>query len=58
VRFDAIDQYALLVELFARAARGGGPGPVPLEDSIRNMAVLDALHRSAKTGRMEPVERV
>ena len=60
VHFDAVDQYAVLVELFARTARGGGgePGPVPLEDSIRNMAVLDALHRSAETGRIEPVARV
>jgi len=58
VHFDAVDQYTILVELFARAAPSGGPGPVPLEDSIRNMAVLDALHRSADAGRIEPVARV
>jgi predicted dehydrogenase len=57
VHFDAVDQYAVLVELFARAARGGGTGPVPLEDTLKNMAVLDALHRSAQSGRIEPVER-
>jgi predicted dehydrogenase len=50
-----VNQYTLLAELFARAARGGGPPPIPLEDSIRNMAVLDALRQSAATGRWEAV---
>jgi predicted dehydrogenase len=53
--FDAVDQYTLLAEHFARAAKTGGPGPVPLEDSIKNMAVLDALQRSAASGRAELV---
>ena len=56
IAFHAVDQYTILAELFARAAVSGGPGPVPLEDSIRNMAVLDALRRSADSGRAEPVE--
>jgi hypothetical protein len=30
-----------------------GTVPVPLEDSIGNMAVLDALFRSAESGRRE-----
>ncbi|HJX66183.1 MAG TPA: Gfo/Idh/MocA family oxidoreductase [Polyangia bacterium] len=55
VSFDPVDQYTLLAEQFARAAETGGPGPVPLEDSIKNMAVLDALQRSATSGRCEPV---
>jgi predicted dehydrogenase len=55
VTFDAVNQYTLLVEAFAEAARSGGPGPIPLEDSIRNMAVLDALRRSAATGHLEAV---
>lgn len=55
IRFDAADQYTILVELFARAATAGGPGPVPLEDSIRTMAVIDALVRSAASGRAEEV---
>ncbi|HJX53418.1 MAG TPA: Gfo/Idh/MocA family oxidoreductase, partial [Polyangia bacterium] len=45
--FDPVDQYTLLAEQFACAAETGGPGPVPLEDSIKNMAVLDALRCSA-----------
>jgi predicted dehydrogenase len=54
--FDPVDQYTVLAEDFARAAQTGGPGPVPLEDSIGNMAVLDALRRSAASGRAESVQ--
>jgi predicted dehydrogenase len=53
--FDPVDQYTLLAEHFARAAKTGGLGPVPLEDSIKNMAVLDALQRSAASGQAELV---
>jgi predicted dehydrogenase len=55
--FDPVDQYTLLAEHFAHAAKTGGPGPIPLEDSIKNMAVLDALQRSAASGRAESMER-
>jgi len=55
--FDAVDQYAILLERFAEAAGSGGPAPVPLEDSVKNMAVLEALARSAKSGRWESPER-
>ena len=54
--FEAINPYTRLVERFAAAATGGGPGPVPLEDSVKNMAALDALSRAAQTGRWEPVQ--
>jgi predicted dehydrogenase len=53
LEFPAVDQYALLAELFARAALTGAPAPVPLEESIANMAVLDALRKSAESGRWE-----
>jgi hypothetical protein len=33
--------------------RGEGEVPVPLVDAIRNMAVIDALFRSAESGRWE-----
>jgi predicted dehydrogenase len=56
--FDPVDQYTILAEHFARAAQAGNPGPIPLEDSIKNMAVLDALRRSAASGRAESVERI
>jgi predicted dehydrogenase len=56
IRFVPVNQYTILAERFARAAEAGGPGPVPLQDSIQNMAVLDALRRSIASGRAEPVE--
>ena len=56
IQFLPANQYTLLAERFARAAEMGGPSPVPLEDSIRNMMVLDALRRSIASGRAESVE--
>lgn len=47
------DQYTIQGDAFSRAIRGEGEVPVPLEDAIRNMAVIDALVRSAKSGRWE-----
>jgi predicted dehydrogenase len=47
------NQYVLQGEQFSRAIREGGPPPVPLEDALRNMAVIDAVFRSAETGRWE-----
>jgi predicted dehydrogenase len=49
----ACDQYTLQGDLFSRAIVEGGAPPVPLEDALRNMAVLDAVFRSAETGRAE-----
>jgi predicted dehydrogenase len=55
IEFPAVNQYTILAQLFARAAATGGPAPIPLEDSIKNMAVLDALRRSAASARWETV---
>ena len=55
IEFAPVNQYTILAQLFARAAATGGPAPIPLEDSIKNMAVLDALRRSATSGRWETV---
>ncbi len=49
------DQYALLFEAFSRAVRGDGPVPVPPEDAVNNMKVMDALFRSEKTGAWEKI---
>jgi predicted dehydrogenase len=53
IELPAADQYTLQADRFAEAVRGVGTVPVPLEDSIGNMAVLDALFRSAESGRRE-----
>ncbi len=51
--FAPCDQYTIQGDLFSRAIREGAVPPVPLEDSLRNMAVIDAVFRSAETGRWE-----
>jgi predicted dehydrogenase len=55
---EACDQYTIQGDLFSRAIRQGGAPPVPLEDSLRNMAVIEAVFRSAQTGRWEEPEAV
>jgi len=51
--FPACDQYTIQGDRFSQAIREGGEVPVPLEDAIRNMAVIEALFRSAQTGQWE-----
>jgi predicted dehydrogenase len=49
----ACDQYTLQGDAFSRAVLSGSAPPVPLEDSVRNMAVIDAVFRAAESGRWE-----
>ncbi len=51
--FAICDQYTLQGDLFSRAIVEDGQVPVPIEDSIRNMAVIEALFRSAQSGHWE-----
>ena len=53
VSFDTVDQYTVETEAFSRAILEGKPAPVPLEDAILNMSVIDALFRSATSGHWE-----
>jgi predicted dehydrogenase len=53
--FEICDQYTIQGDLFSRAIREGGEVPTPLEDSLRNMAVIEAVFRAAESGRWEPV---
>jgi predicted dehydrogenase len=48
ITFPTVDQYALQADAFSEAVRGVGTVPVPLESAIANMAVIDALFRSAE----------
>ena len=50
-RIEPVDQYGLQGALFSRAIRGEEPQQVPLEDAVANMKVIDALFRSAHSGR-------
>ena len=51
--FPVVDQYTLQGDRFSDAVRGTGEVPVPVEDAIANMSVIDALFRSAETRRWE-----
>jgi len=49
----ACDQYTVQGDAFSRAIRETGQPPVPLEDALLNMRVIDAVFRSAETGKWE-----
>jgi predicted dehydrogenase len=53
LEFEAIDQYTIQGDLFSKSIQEHTDLPVPLEDSIRNMAVIEAVFRSAKSGQWE-----
>ncbi|HEX8984272.1 MAG TPA: Gfo/Idh/MocA family oxidoreductase [Bryobacteraceae bacterium] len=48
--FAIVDQYTIQGDLFSEAVRDGSEVPTPLEDSIRNMAVIEAVFESAVSG--------
>ena len=45
--FDTADQYTMQGDAFSKAVLEGGEVPVPLEDAIANMAVIEAVFQSA-----------
>ncbi len=51
--FPACDQFTVQGDLFSRAVREDEQPPVSLEDSVKNMAVIDAFVRSASSGQWE-----
>jgi len=51
--FPTCDQYTVQGDVFSRAVREGRQVPVPLGDAIKNMAVIEAIFRSAESGRWE-----
>jgi predicted dehydrogenase len=53
LKFDVCDQYTIQGDLFSRSVREGAELSVPLEGSIRNMAVIEAVLRSAKSKQWE-----
>ena len=46
-QFDICDQYTLQGDQFSHAIQEGGEVPTPLEDSVKNMEVIEAVFRSA-----------
>ena len=56
IEFPVCDQYEIQGTLFSRALREGREQEIPLEDAISNMAVIDAVFRSATTGKWEKIQ--
>ena len=55
IEFPAVDQYTRQGDAFSSAVLARTHPPVPLEDAIRNMEVIDAIFRSAETGSWEEI---
>jgi predicted dehydrogenase len=56
IEFPICDQYEIQGSLFSQAIRENREQPIPLEDAVSNMAVIDAVFRSATTGNWEEIE--
>lgn len=54
--FPVCDQYEIQGSLFSQALRENREQSIPLEDAISNMAVIDAVFRSATTGQWEDIQ--
>ena len=53
IEIPTCDQYEIQGSLFSQAIREHLAQPIPLEDAVSNMAVIDAVFRSATTGQWE-----
>jgi predicted dehydrogenase len=51
--FPVCDQYTLQGDAFSKAVLADTEVPVPLEDAIQNMAVIEAIFKSANSGQWE-----
>lgn len=51
--FPTVDQYTIQGDAFSRAILDNTEVPVPLENALANMAVIDALFRSGETSQWE-----
>jgi predicted dehydrogenase len=55
--FAICNQYTIQGDLFSRAILENSMQAVPLEDALKNMAVIDAIFRSASSAQWEPVSQ-
>jgi predicted dehydrogenase len=53
IEFEPCDQYTVQGDLFSQAIRENKEQAIPLEESIKNMAVIEAIFRSAVTRQWE-----
>ncbi len=57
LEFPPCDQYRVQGDLFSQSIRENKEPPIALEESIKNMAVIDAIFRSAKSNQWEAPSR-
>lgn len=55
IEFPVCDQYEIQASLFSQAIREEREQPIPLEDAVSNMVVIDAVFHSAKTGQWQEI---
>lgn len=53
--FATVDQYTIQGDAFSRAIQEDAEVPVPLENALGNMKVIDAVFRAAETGSWEKI---
>lgn len=53
--FPAADQYTIQGDAFSRAIQENTEVPVPLEDSLANMAAIEAIFRAGASGKWEEI---
>jgi len=56
--FPIVDQYTIQGDEFSRAIRGERDVPVPLDDAIKNMAVIEAIFKAADSRQWEMPEKI
>ena len=55
IEFEPCDQYTVQGDLFSQAIREDSEPALSLEDSIKNMAVIEAIFKSGVSGKWEPM---
>ncbi len=56
IEVPAADQYTVQADRFSEALRKGSDAPLPLEDAVQNIAVIEAVFRAAASGKWEAPE--
>ncbi len=55
IEIPAADQYTIQGDLFSKAILENSEQPISLEDSVKNMTVIDAIFRAAESGKWENI---
>jgi predicted dehydrogenase len=56
IEITAADQYTIQGDLFSKAILENSEQAIPLEDSVKNMTIIEAVFRAAETGNRESPE--